>query len=126
MIKRPLDPRFKDAVHSGRKTTTIRKAPWPVGVPIMLYHWSGQGYRSPQHDVAVVIVSKTTPITIAHGPWMMTYTRKGGAESPAVPLWETEGFGTPEEMHEWFRPLVKPGKTITRHLMTFAVERRVA
>lgn len=124
MIKRPLDPRFKEAVHAGRKTTTIRKAPWPVGVPIMLYHWSGQAYRSRQHDVAVVIVGKTTPITIVHrDSGLLTYTQ---AQSQALPLWKTEGFASWEDMDVWFRPLVRPGKTITRHLMTFALERRAA
>ena len=57
MIKRPLDPKFSDAVREGRKVTTIREKPWPVGKPIMLYNWSGIPYRSKHIDVASVKVS---------------------------------------------------------------------
>ena len=64
MIKRPLNSRFSDAVLEGRKVTTIRDTPWPVGKPIMLYNWSGAAYRSPQIDVAAVLVVETTLIRI--------------------------------------------------------------
>ncbi|MCL5460053.1 hypothetical protein M3M33_15560, partial [Loigolactobacillus coryniformis] len=66
MIKRPLNAQFSNAVLEKRKITTIREKPWPVGVPIMLYNWSGAAYRSPQIDVGVVTVSGWWPITIAH------------------------------------------------------------
>lgn len=92
MIKRPLHPRFSDAVLAGRKTTTIRPKPWPtkkrcpacngqggdggpdvchecegageIPVPIMLYNWSGLPYRSKQVDVAAVICTGTKPLRI--------------------------------------------------------------
>ena len=66
MIKRPLNPRFSDAVREGRKFTTIRADLWPVGVPIMLYNWSGAAYRSKQIDVAAIIVQ---------GFWLIEITR---------------------------------------------------
>lgn len=118
MIRRPLDQRFSEAVLTGRKTTTIRQKPWPAGVPIMLYHWTGEAYRSPQHDVAVVIVTGTAPITIGQHPdGLMTYTGPAGLSSAT--LWRSEGFASLAEMDAWFRRLVDPGACIPCHLMTF-------
>lgn len=117
MIKRPLNPRFTQAVLEGRKFTTIRENPWPVGVPIMLYNWSGAAYRSPQVNVAVVKVLGYWPITIAKtdaGAMRYAY----GLETE-IPLWEHEGFPSPEALDEWFGAMVKPGQTITKTLMRF-------
>lgn len=125
MIKRPLNIRFNQAVLEGRKFTTIRGNPWPVGVPIMLYNWSGAAYRSPQVNVAVVNVLEIWPITISQtvtGSMHYAY----GMETE-VPLWEHEGFNSPEQLDEWFRSLAKPGQTLTKPLMRFRlVERAVA
>ena len=41
MLKRPINSRFRELVLRDEKTTTIRDKPWPVGVPIMLYSWTG-------------------------------------------------------------------------------------
>ena len=117
MIKRPLDPRFSNAVLEKRKITTIRETPWPVGVPIMLYNWSGAAYRSPQKDVGSVMVSGWWPITIAHtvaGDMRYAYGMDCG-----LVLHETEGFESRADMDAWFRPLVKPGQSVTKHLMRF-------
>jgi len=117
MIKRPLNPRFTQAVLEGRKFTTIRENPWPVGVPIMLYNWSGAAYRSPQVDVCPVIVLGFWPITIAQteaGEMRYAYGMDCG-----MALHETEGFESRAVMDEWFRPLVKPGQSVTKHLMRF-------
>lgn len=119
MIKRPLDPRFSEAVKEGRKFTTIRENPWPVGKPIMLYNWSGKPYRSKHVDVAPVRVS---------GFWTIRITRNDddsmsyecGMEN-AKPIHETEGFDSAEAMDDWFRPLVKPGATIEKALMRFSL-----
>lgn len=117
MIKRPLNPRFSEAVKSGAKTTTIRKKWWPCGVPIMLYNWSGAAYKSPQNDVAVVVVREFWVIRITHNvDGSMTYEH--GRES-AEPLYASEGFGSQQDMNAWFRPLIKPGKTAEMHLMSF-------
>jgi hypothetical protein len=119
MIKRPLHPRFSEAVREGRKFTTIRDKPWPVGKPIMLYNWSGKPYRSPQNNVAPIIVLGFWTIQIAQledGTMRYAY----GMEN-AKPLHETEGFESREELDEWFRPLVKPGKSVTKTLMRFRV-----
>lgn len=35
------------------------------------------------------------------------------------PLNVTEGFDSLEELDNWFRPLVKDGQTVTKHLMRF-------
>lgn len=120
MLKRPLHKRFSVAVREGRKTTTIRNTPWPVGVPIMLYNWSASPYRSPQHDVAAVVVAKTSPITIEHLPsGQLLYTYDGLREGAA--LWWTEGFEDGHDIDDWFSPLVKRGKTYEGHLMTFSL-----
>lgn len=119
MIKRPLDPRFSEAVKEGRKLTTIRENPWPVGKPIMLYNWSGKPYRSKHVDVSPVKVS---------GFWTIRITRNDddsmsyecGMEN-AKPIHETEGFDSVEAMDAWFRPLVKPGQTIEKSLMRFSL-----
>lgn len=120
MIKRPLNPQFSDAVREGRKTTTIREKPWPVGVPIMLYNWSGAAYRSPQVDVCPVIVEGTEAVSLSR-------TSMGNIIStPYVPrlcgnrqLWECEGFESFDAFCEWFRPLIKPSATVTKTLMRF-------
>ena len=119
MLKRPLNSRFCEAVRSGRKFTTIRDNPWPVGVPIMLYHWAGAAYRSRQNDVAAVKVRGYWPIQI-HRLTDGTMRYIHGMEN-TKPLYETEGFSTSEELDEWFRPLVKPGQTITKTLMRFGL-----
>ena len=117
MIKRPLHPQFSDAVREGRKFTTIRDKDWPVGKPIMIYNWTGAAYRSPQQDVAPVVVSGFWPIAITHQPdGTMDY--EYGMEN-AKPLHETEGFPSREALDDWFRPLVKKGQTVIKHLMRF-------
>lgn len=119
MIKRPLHARFREAVLRDEKTTTIRAKAWPVGVPIMLYNWSGAAYRSKQIDVSPVIVRGwwTIRITRLNRGDIMVY-RCGKESGPA--LYQSEGFASQEEMDEWFRPLVKPGKTIEKTLMLFS------
>jgi hypothetical protein len=117
MLKRPLSPRFREPVLADQKTTTIRDKPWPVGVPIMLYNWRGAAYRSKQVDVAPVIVKGFWTIRITHredGGMLYAYGRVN-----ETPLHETEGFVSRAEMDEWFRPLVKPGQTLTKTLMLF-------
>ena len=117
MIKRPLNPRFSNAVREGRKTTTIRDGIWPVGVPIMLYNWSGVPYRSPQVDVAAVVVLGFWAVEIhrTQGNGVF-YTHQLIHEKP---LYETEGFASFVEMDDWFRPLIKPGCVVEKHVMLF-------
>jgi len=128
MIKRPLNMRFKDAVLEGRKVTTIRENAWPVGVPIMLYHWTGKPYRSNHADVAVIEVVHVTPILITHlTGGEMTYA--GGPPESRNPiyliqpyahtLWSAEGFASQEEMDAWFRKVVKHGHQVEQNLMRF-------
>lgn len=124
MIKRPLNSRFSDAVLKGGKTTTIRANPWPVGVPIMLYNWSGAAYRSKQIDVAIVTVHHTERINI--------HQRDGGEmvyicdPGNGIPLHASEGFESREEMDDWFSGLVKPGQTISKTLMRFRLANATA
>jgi len=120
MIKRPLNPRFADKVLAGHKTTTIRRKPWPVGVPIILYRWSGKPYASKQLNVTAVIVTATTPILITRpvdGNLIYAYKPPGEPR----PIWETEGFKNTIDMDAWFRPLIKPGHCLDQHLMTFTL-----
>jgi len=119
MIRRPLNPRFREHVLDGRKTTTIRDKAWPVGVPIMLYNWSAAAYRSKQIDVAPVIVKGFWTIWITHrddGGMIYAYGR-----CHDTPLHSTEGFASRAEMDAWFRPLVKPGQTVQKTLMLFSM-----
>ncbi len=123
MIRRPVDPRFADAVLNETKFTTIRDKPWPIGVPIMLFHWSGKPYRSKQIDLTPVVAVGFWPITITQGEdRSMSYAH--GMENEKS-IHETEGFGSKEEMDQWFRRLVKPGKSITRALIRFRLARSV-
>lgn len=86
----------------------------------MLYNWSASPYRSPQHDVAAVVVVKTSPITIEHLPsGQLLYTYDGFREGDA--LWWTEGFEDGRAIDDWFRPLVKKGGIYEGHLMTFSL-----
>lgn len=128
MLKRPINARFREPVLRDIKTTTIREKAWPVGVPIMLYSWSGDAYRSKQIDVAAIIVAEVRTIKIQHlrngelrflpghfsVPW-----RKEAPEWEDRWLFETEGFATADELHAWFRPLVKRGQTVEKTLMLF-------
>ena len=117
MLKRPLHPRFGPKVLAGIKRTTIRDTPWPLGKPIMLYHWTGKPYASPHQDVAVIEVEHTQPMEItvpAFGsPHYSPRTVAG------QPLWQLEGFESQDAMDAWFLPLIKPGQTLQKHLMLF-------
>ncbi len=116
MIKRPLDIRFEDRVREGRKCTTIRDKPWPIGKPIMLYRWSGKPYSSPQIDVCPVVVTYIHPITISNTPEGMRYSISFVS---GTILWECEGFDSGEDMDSWFSSKIKPGQTVEKHLMRF-------
>lgn len=84
----------------------------------MLYNWSGAAYRSKQIDVAAVQVQGVLPITITHLPsGQMLYEYDVFREAGSI--WFTEGFENGHDMDEWFRPLVKRGESITKHLMRF-------
>ena len=114
MIKRPLNSQFPEKIEDLVKITTIRDEPWPVGIPIMLYCWSGKPYRSKHKNVCPVEVISTCPILIGNTKDGMRYsihTVQGRV------LWSTEGFESGEEMDAWFQPLVKQGETVTKHLM---------
>lgn len=118
MIKRPLDPQFATAVLTGRKTTTIRKKPWPLLTLICLYHWTGKPYRSKHQDVCTVYVSKSDPIDITHDAnGAMTYY----APSALRPLHETEGFADQAAMDAWFRRVVPVGGTVRLFLNHFSL-----
>lgn len=120
MIKRPLNERFTSAVREGRKVTTIRDNPWPIGKPIMLYNWSGRPYASPQSDVAAVTVEETTPIKITRLPsGAMLYEYSTGGDERLACLWHCEGFNDGHEMDAWFSAKMKPGQTMKKHLMRF-------
>ena len=116
MIKRPLNARFNMTVSSGRKFTTIRDNPWPVWKEVMLYNWSGAAYRSKQVDVFVVLVESENEILISNNEDQMVFTPH---EVDGIQLYVSEGFDSWEEMNDWFRKIVKPGQTVTKHLMRF-------
>lgn len=117
MLRRPLNLRFREPLLADKKTTTIRDKAWPVGVPIMLYNWSGAAYRSKQIDVASIVVKGFWTIRITHKPSGVMVYECGRESGP--PLHETEGFASPAEMDDWFRPLVARGDTVEKTLMHF-------
>lgn len=83
----------------------------------MLYNWSGAPYRSPQKDVAAITVLGFWPIEIANlADGSMRYSH--GMEID-MPLFETEGFDSPQELDNWFRALVSPGSATVKTLMRF-------
>lgn len=119
MKKRPIDSRFNDKALAGIKFTTIRDKPWKVGDEIMLYNWMGAPYRSKQKNLMSVKVISASPILIYRPeeddkPLKYQYNGPLGCE-----LWQSEGFESREEMDQWFRPLIKPGKAIEHSLMQF-------
>jgi len=119
MLKRLLNARFSTAVIEGRKVTTIRDNPWPVGVPIMLYNWAGAPYRSKQIDVAPIIVGSVQSIEIAMPDFGEPHY------TPRIiddrPLWSCEGFKDQDDMDSWFYKVVKPGQSIEKHIMCFCL-----
>jgi hypothetical protein len=120
MIKRPLNARFPDLVLDEIKITTIREKPWPVGVPIMLYRWSGKAYRSKQIDVCAVVVEFTTPIKITRlNEGAMCYSYSTCGDERLARIWTCEGFHSQGEMDDWFMPLIQFGQTVEKHLMRF-------
>lgn len=129
MLKRPLHAQFGPKVLAGLKRTTIRDTPWPLGKPIMLYHWTGKPYRSPQQDVAAVEAFFTCSVRITHTRIGLHYlfstnNLRGLCAYLRLPveevhLWQLEGFDSRDAMDAWFRPLIKPGQTLQKHLMLF-------
>ena len=116
MIKRSVNVRFRQAVLDGIKKSTIRDNPWPEGKPIMLYHWSGKPYRSKHVDICAVVVHAVVPITIQRAEddaMLYSYLHL------SYQLWSVEGFASREDMDAWFRPLVRPGSCLKKHLMFF-------
>ena len=112
MIRRSCNSRFRKPILDDVKITTIRDKAWPIGVPIMLFEWSGKPYRSKQVEIAPVIVEFTERVWIYH-------FKDGSVNYSHGLLWKTEGFNSRAEMDDWFRPLVKPGQTVTKALMRF-------
>jgi hypothetical protein len=124
MIRRPLNARFREAVLTGVKTTTIRPKPWPVGVPIMLYSWSGAPYRSKQDDVAVVIAQSAKPITMhRRGIELLIEVNGELMDTSYAGLICSEGFHDHAEFMEWFLPKLKRGESRKFALMTFAIRK---
>ncbi len=120
MRKRPLNPRFEAPVLADVKTTTIRDTAWPLGVPVMLYRWSGLPYRSKHVDIAAVEVEATTPIRIGRSDnGLLTFYHAERGIHPGRPLWKCEGFHSPADMDEWFLAKLKPGQTVEKVLMKF-------
>lgn len=116
MIRRPLNSRFNGAVERDEKITTIRDKAWPVGVPIMLYNWTGLPYRSKQKAICDVTVSKTSLIVISRSADAIHFAYD--MELPR-PLWSCEGFDSEQDMHDWFAAKLKLGQSVTKVLHLF-------
>lgn len=116
MIKRPLNSKFNSKVKDGTKFTTIRCKPWPCWKPIMLYNWSGAAYRSKQRNVVAIQVFDTHPITITRTDDCVRFSI---IKVDDRELWESEGFDSKEQLHEWFVKSLKPNTVFNYHLMRF-------
>lgn len=118
MHRRSLNIRFKDKVLDGIKTTTIRDKCWPIGVPIMFFHWVDKPYRSKQIEIAPIIVTAATPIDISKGDFTdhVEFSVIMGLDRP---LWQCEGFNGPLDMNDWFAPRLKANQTVTKILHRF-------
>jgi hypothetical protein len=118
MIRRSFNPRFRNPIWQGIKTTTIRDTAWPIGKPIMAFEWTGKPYRSKQSDIASIIVTAATPIDISLGEFSdcVTFSEIMGLGRP---LWQCEGFNGPLDMNDWFLPKMKSGQTVTKILHRF-------
>lgn len=118
MIRRSFNAQFRQPILEGIKTTTIRDNPWPVGAPIMGFHWSDKPYRSPQSIIAPIIVESVNQIDIGQSRFgEMFYI-----EHPAKlhwDLWKIEGFENQEAMNRWFIKLVKRDQHVTKWIMRF-------
>ena len=123
MIKRPLAEQFHQKVWAGVKESTIRPNPWPVNVPIQLFHWEGLPYRSKHVNGPAVIVCSVDPITIASdAAGAISYHLAGDDLRHAITgLYVIEGFDSQEKMDDWFCRLVKPGQTIQQYQMLFSL-----
>ena len=119
MIRRPLNSRFADKVRAGIKTTTMRDTAWPLGVPIMLYEWTGRPYASKQREIVAVVADWRTPVSIScvHGGDLLFSHEVLSHLLDGRPLWACEGFESQDEMEAWFRPMTKPGQTLKKYLM---------
>jgi hypothetical protein len=103
MIKRPIDKSFREKVLAGKKRTTIRRKPWPLGVPIMLYSWTGEPYRSKHDNLVSVMCSSWEEITLKRdtdGSLRFHLLKNSSLEGR---LFEAEGFDDHEALCEWFR-----------------------
>lgn len=118
MIRRPISRQLAPKVVAGIKTTTIRDSAWPVGVPIQLYEWSGQAYRSPQIDVCQVMVDSVEKLTIIYSGfghvWFMGSDGKY-LEKDVLAL--TEGFDSVDDLDRWFNPTGKASDPVQKHMM---------
>lgn len=122
MIRRPINERFAPKVLDGTKTTTIRDKPWPVGQAIMLFRWSGRPYRSPQVEVAVIVVDSVIEFPFHKRPGCdVGFCVK---QIDGRYIYETEGFDTHAEFLAWFNPLVPVGETVVKYLMKFQLHDR--
>lgn len=123
MFKRPLDPRFNEAVKTGRKVTTIRDVPWAPGRKIMLYNWEGRPYRSKHVDVVPVVVQKTTQVTLRRSRLEPRVLVRDSDGTRLDDVWKGEGFASREEFDEWFLPMlsVAAHSLLFKYLMEFEV-----
>jgi hypothetical protein len=119
MIRRPLSTQLTSAFRRDIKVSTIREKAWPVGVPIMIYNWSGVAYRSKQIEVGPVMVTETTPISITRPVRGDLWYSLEGDILQGKPLWRCEGFASQDEMDDWFSAKIKPGRCVEMHLMRF-------
>ena len=116
-MRRCFHARFREPILSGRKDTTIRPKPLPVGEPIMAFQWLAKPYRSKQAEIGAIKVLDLWSIAIEHQPdGRMRYSH--GMESSRE-LWEHEGFRNREDMDAWFRAVVPQGEIAVMFLHKF-------
>lgn len=99
-----FENRFADALRAGTKTNTIRKVrkvPLVVGEEIAVRHWEGTPYSSPQCHIGVTRILRIEPVEVTP----RGVSLNGGKLLPKKELEvfvKAEGFGSWEDMREWF------------------------
>lgn len=99
-----LQPRFEEAVVSGRKPHTIRphrrdgRPRARVGEPLSIRVWTGKPYRSKQHEIAQVVVTEVSECIVGTHAAMVDFVIMD-----SEPFARADGFADWNELTSWFR-----------------------
>jgi hypothetical protein len=97
--------RFEALIAEGRKLQTIRpfrRNPLKVGEELSLRVWTGKPYRSPQREIAQVVVARVRIVQI-EADRVSVWIPEGWRPIPFPREFaKSDGFGSWEELAAWF------------------------